>query len=166
MVLPHELIQHLQRCGHLDEAELSLDSCKRYWEHARHHMEWAAEHGGTAGGRHHPLFLYGDDARWNSYGDKLVLVSMGFVLDSRKHSLATHFPLFVLQEVGNLEISFVCIYIEFVYVVSTIPRIKLSVPEQGLSLGFSTLQAYMKPDSCYGGIYFITAHVALFFVRY
>ena len=101
VVLPHDLVRHLQKNGHLDQAELNLDACRRYWAHAGRFMAWSEDHAATTGGCHHPLFLYGDDARWNVYGDKLVLVSMGFVLDSRPHSMKTHWPLFVLQEVGS-----------------------------------------------------------------
>ena len=98
MILPHHLVQHLARSGHLQAAGLSIEDVKEYWSHMGKFSSWGPSHPAFSTGRHMPMFLYGDDARINAFGDKLVLVCGGFVLDQRKSSLLTHFPLFVLKE--------------------------------------------------------------------
>ena len=103
IVLPHELIEHLQKSGHLAEAALSLEACREYWQHASKYMEWGPGHSASAAGRHHPMYLYGDDARVNNWGDKLIFICLGMVLDSRRHSMMTHFPLVVVKEAGKLK---------------------------------------------------------------
>ena len=48
-----------------------------------------------------PLFLYGDDTKYNQ-NDKLTVLTLGAVLDERTHSLLTHWPLCVVREVLEL----------------------------------------------------------------
>ena len=98
MVLPHQLIPHLLKIKHLlpDPAEM-----QRYWIHMFTHAEWGPQHPLRAQGgdcKHLPLFLYADDVKWTNE-EKLTQVSLGMVLDMRKHSMATHWPLFIIREV-------------------------------------------------------------------
>ena len=47
----------------------------------------------------HPLYLWGDDCQYNESYEKLICVHLGHVLDSRKFSLESSWPLFTIREV-------------------------------------------------------------------
>ena len=99
VVLPHQLLEHLHGQGYL---QIHDELKTAYWEHAKR-MAWFENHpvarDAAAEGykiEHLPLFLYGDDAKFSEQ-EKLSIVMMGCLLDSRKHSMATHWPLFVIR---------------------------------------------------------------------
>ena len=142
MILPHHLVQHLARSGHLEAAGLSMEDVRQYWDHMGRHAAWGASHPAVGSARHMPMFLYGDDARFNSFGDKLLIVCCGFVLDQRKSSLLTHFPLFLLKEAGHHQVMR---HANRLWNDCEQCKWKLKYFAQGLSLGFRTVQAFMKP---------------------
>ena len=114
IILPHELMGYLKTNNVLKNFD--MDDVAAYWRHAGKYMSWAKNHWGTTA-NHLPAFLYGDDAQFDEAHNKLLVVSLGFLLDGRRSSMETHHPLFVLR--------------------------------LSLSCGFDTLQAYMKPESCW-----------------
>ncbi|CAE7556716.1 Kcnh2 [Symbiodinium sp. CCMP2592] len=87
-VIPHVLAHR-----HLDLQQLTTETAA-YWSHMREHSEWGRDHPGS--NRHHPLFLYGDDAQF-SQQEKLTVVYCGFCLDARKNSMCVHLPLFIIR---------------------------------------------------------------------
>ena len=98
IILPHVLLEHLHRQGYLQ----IHDAVKAmYWQHAQR-MAWFRDHPVARDAaeaseiQHLPLFLYGDDAKFSEQ-EKLSIVMLGCILDPRKHSMATHFPLFVIR---------------------------------------------------------------------
>ena len=111
LILPHEMIPHVRahHRGIIDHG-LHMEQTRAYWTHMRAHSQWARNHPGSD--RHHPAFIYGDDAR-HTQNEKLCVVYCGFVCDTRTNSMLVHQPLFVIR----------C----------------------SLSVGFETLQAYLKP---------------------
>ena len=98
MVLPHRLIPHL-----LTHKLVVPDfaAIREYWNHMFTHAEWGPGHPLAEQGekcKHLPIYLYADDVKWTNE-EKLTQVSLGMVLDERKHSMRTHFPLWILREV-------------------------------------------------------------------
>lgn len=90
VVLPYELVVFLCEEGLLPPVEAG--AVPRYWQHMSQHAEWATHcHDWT---KTHPMFLWGDDAQYNKQRSKVVAVACGFILDDRKLSSQTVFPLF------------------------------------------------------------------------
>ena len=58
-----------------------------------------------------PMWLWGDDTRYNEQGAKIVLVAMGAVLDRRKSSKDTTYPLFAYQVDTQLLNKNACMHI-------------------------------------------------------
>ena len=91
VVLPHELLAHLSAHGHLAE----LESSEVYWRHFQNQgVTWARDQEDLSVV---PLFLYGDDTRYNKQ-DKATVIYLGAVLDERSSSMRTHWPLCVVRE--------------------------------------------------------------------
>ena len=92
--LPHELLPWLMQHNVFPEV---LDSeLKKWWAHA---SALGLKHAGLSPTqKHHPCYVWGDDCVYNEHGEKLICICMGFILDERKNSLQTCFPLFVLRE--------------------------------------------------------------------
>ena len=49
--------------------------------------------------RCHPLYIWGDDAKYTSAHDKLLVIVMGHCLDPNTYSVECCWPLFALREV-------------------------------------------------------------------
>ena len=104
VVLPHELLCHLEKHNQL---EVSAESRAQYWRHAEQFFSWYQAHPATLNPRvsedeahsrvmHVPLHLYADDTRFCT-NEKLGVIMLGAVLDQRKHSMSTYWPLFVVR---------------------------------------------------------------------
>ena len=93
VILPHELIKWLVEKDLMPE--IRAQDTAYYWQHMAQHAEWAKPCKDWR--ETHPLFLWGDDAVYNKQRDKVVAVALGFVLDDRKSSLHTLFPLFTYK---------------------------------------------------------------------
>ena len=94
-MLPHELVSHLAKSGHF--LDLGPDKSQAYWKHFQSvNASWSMGELDSM-----PLFLYGDDTKYNQ-NDKLTVLTLGAVLDERTHSLLTHWPLCVVREVLEL----------------------------------------------------------------
>ena len=93
VVLPHELINWLVEKDAMPE--IRTQDTAYYWQHMAQHADWAKPCKDWR--ETHPLFLWGDDAVYNKQRDKVVAVALGFVLDERKSSLHTLFPLFTYK---------------------------------------------------------------------
>ena len=96
IILPHVLFSHLSRHGLLPKLPTAT-----YWQHMKQHASWGQ-------GPHYdtdpdvvPCFLYGDDTKYNQQ-DKLSVIMVGMVLDPRRSSMITHYPLGVVKEVAWL----------------------------------------------------------------
>ena len=101
LVLPHQLIGYLCQNGHL---EVSMDH-DAYWKHMYDHASWGRTHPALQAGpencHHLAAFLYGDDARYSKQ-EKLIVISLGLVLDPRKNSMLSYWPLVVIREASIL----------------------------------------------------------------
>ena len=73
----------------------------QYWDHMVSHSSWAREHPGHH--THEPVALYGDDAAVNKNGEKICIITMSHVLDPRKSSMHTLWPLCVYKVVTQLQ---------------------------------------------------------------
>ena len=78
-----------------------------YWQHMEKYTSWA----GSGQERFLPVFLYGDDARYNKQ-NKLTVVYMGIVTDEEGcNSMMMYFPLFLVNEAGfTSEYSWIGLY--------------------------------------------------------
>ena len=94
-MLPHELMYALHSKGCVQslnpEAELH-----EYWEHFRKQAEANPEVGwplGAPPGEAAALGLHGDDCRFTDQGEKIIVLSCNFIMDSSQ----TRFPLMVIR---------------------------------------------------------------------
>ena len=97
VVLPHELFPVLMKHQPLC---VDLEDRVEYWNHCIQHMVWCTDPSEAIADAQHfrvPVYLYGDDTRF-SQAEKLGVVMVGGVLDTRKSSMETHFPLFVIRD--------------------------------------------------------------------
>ena len=84
-----------------------MESRAKYWGHAKKYFSWYPNHPATlntndleddadSSARHVPLHLYADDTRFST-NEKLGVIMLGCVLDTRRSSMQTHWPLFVVR---------------------------------------------------------------------
>ena len=136
ILLPHELVPWLERHGLFPK--LDRLALQQWWEHAsKYDLPHAVM---SPDSQHHPLWCWGDDAVYNELGEKLICISLGHILDPRKFSMQTCWPIFVLREEACLNSTLIksskhvslklgsCIFIKTI-----ICKI------EDLSAGFSTL---------------------------
>ena len=96
VILPHELLPWLKR--HHAFPDISAATLAEYWQHFQDiGIDWA-KLSQNLEDRLHPLFLWGDDVQYNQHFEKLETICLGHVLDSRKFSMETSFPLFCIRE--------------------------------------------------------------------
>ena len=57
--------------------QITQESVDQFWAHAAEHTDWAAAHEGFGT---MPLGLHGDDGRYNMASDKVILVTLNFML--------------------------------------------------------------------------------------
>ncbi len=96
VILPHELLPWLKRNHAFPDVDAA--TLAQYWQHFQDiGMDWA-----TLSEKKeeclHPLFLWGDDVQYNQNFEKLETVCIGHVLDCRKFSMETSFPLFCIRD--------------------------------------------------------------------
>ena len=84
-----------------------------------------------------PLWLWGDDTRYNEQGAKIVVVAMGAMMDRRKSSKDTVYLIFCYQVDSQL-LNMHCTIMDLYFSNST-----HEAKEQ--SLGFETLQGFLQP---------------------
>ena len=94
MVLPHKLVPWMLENGIYPEEALDRGRVSEYWDHLASCLPWASEHVRRHGSHFQPLALWGDDAQYNEMNDKLCCVSLMAVLDDRKTSVVSVWPLF------------------------------------------------------------------------
>ena len=132
VVLPHHLLPWLVRIGAF--APVKDEAVKGFWDH----LDSVSCSYSPTSNRAHPCWLWGDDAVFNEQNQKLVVVCMGHVLDSRTNSWETCWPLFVYRCATLKQAS--CVH-----------SLNLCAggcgPNQDLSVGFPTLEAFLKPAS-------------------
>ena len=110
-----------------------------YWNHLKSHLPWAADHVRQHGLEFHPLFLWGDDAQYDELGHKIVTVAMGHVLDDRRDSISTVWPLFAYRVESRINLFLLV----FQLPINLYTQIAAANQEQ--STGFETLNAFLKP---------------------
>lgn len=95
VILPHQLIPFLlQQKIMLDEPEMDRE-IEYYWRFLSSvDFPGAADKPGSGT---IPLWIWGDDSQYNGQGSKVVLVSIGAVLDWRTCSKMTTWPLFAYK---------------------------------------------------------------------
>ena len=74
--------------------QITKESVDQFWAHAAEHTDWAAYHEGFGA---MPLGLHGDDGRYNMSSDKVILVTLNFVLsrDVSRHPAETSLLFFI-----------------------------------------------------------------------
>ena len=151
VILPHELLCHLEKYNQL---ELCAESRAEYWRHAEEFFPWYQHHpatlnSGVSEGEAHsrvmhvPLHMYADDTRFST-NEKLGVIMLGAVLDKRKNSMSTYWPLFVVRLDSLAQI----LHVFFFFLYCRLRQMAGNVDSrtsEALSDGFNTLQAYMKP---------------------
>lgn len=116
-VLPHMLVQSLFE-HKMWPTQLMPElhgAISEYWDHMGAHTSWGLQHPGRHS--HEPVALYGDDAAVNKNGEKLFCVTLSHVLDPRKNSMCTLWPLCVFKCVTRLHWMFNWIHGRDVHVV-------------------------------------------------
>ena len=105
-VLPHLLVQSLfEHKMWPTQLMPELHGAKsEYWDHMDAHTSWGPQHPGRH--THEPVALYGDDAAVNKNGEKLFCVTLSHVLDPRKNSMCTLWPLCVFKGATRLHWMF------------------------------------------------------------
>lgn len=130
---------------------LDREANRQYWAHMVKQTEWAASHPCSQYPETSiPTFLYGDDVKYNRQ-EKLTCVYLGFILADKKGlAMRTHFPILIVREACAL--------------LKTENRNPTNVisnsnepqnPVKVFSLGFKTLQAFMKPALWHGTVFSI-----------
>lgn len=96
-VLPHMLVQYLHEMKKWPTQVMPelQGAISEYWDHIVAHTTWGENHPGHHS--HEPLALYGDDAVFNKNGEKLCCITLSHVLDARKSSMHTVWPLCVYK---------------------------------------------------------------------
>ena len=93
VVLPHRLLPWLVRSRVFPE--IAEDEVKQFWQHLR---DVGCSYARTSSEPlAHPCWLWGDDCVYNELGQKLVVVCMGAILDTRTLSWECCWPLFVYR---------------------------------------------------------------------
>ena len=59
------------------KVQITQEAVDSYWAHLEAHQTWASVHPGRSS---MPIGLHGDDGRYNKPGDKVILVTMNFLL--------------------------------------------------------------------------------------
>ena len=80
---------------------ISSSTWQQFWDHARKHFEWGARHPAAGSGRHIPVALYGDGARYtNSSGftEKILCIIVNFPLWAPKSTRTSRFLVFAIRE--------------------------------------------------------------------
>ena len=96
ILLPHELIPWLVQHNVFP---FDGEADAEFWEHLL--KVGTPTHGATPA--HVSLYIWGDDAEFTEHHqDKLVVVSMGRVLETRRHALRYCWPLFNYVTVSGL----------------------------------------------------------------
>ena len=94
VILPHKLLPWLIRTGRFPD--VSVSDIRQYWQH---HKCWNSgiEAPANSTGHHvHPLWIWGDDCRYGKkINQKIMVCSMGHVLDGNRDSYSSCFPLWV-----------------------------------------------------------------------
>ena len=96
-----------------------------------------------------PLWLWGDDCRFNEQGHKIVIIAMGAVLDERKSSKDTVYPLLCYQVETFLKLVYLLLK-------NTSPLahpIPLPQSSQGAKFGFQNFASLLEtgPMAAYSG---------------
>jgi hypothetical protein len=87
VVMPHDLVDLLP---HIDESEI-----KHYWDHLSKVNSPLAKISPEK--NHYPLWIWGDEAQYRENGDEIMLICIGAVLDNRKHSIESCYPLSICR---------------------------------------------------------------------
>lgn len=87
VVLPHNLVDLLPP---IDESAI-----KEYWDHLSKYNSPLAKI--SPDKNHYALWIWGDEAQFRENGDEIMLISMGAVLDNRKHSIESCYPLSICR---------------------------------------------------------------------
>ena len=80
VVLPHKLIPWLLRHGKWPD--IPKTELQQYWVHQEFFKTGIA----APSREHHPLWIWGDDCRYGSQNQKVMVCSMGHALDPNKNS--------------------------------------------------------------------------------
>ena len=83
-------------------SDISPEALSEYWGHAREHgQKWARDVPKNT----HPVYIWADDAQYNERGSKLVIITLGHVLDERTDSTRACFPIACLRHEPGLQFS-------------------------------------------------------------
>ena len=71
-------VQNILRISKEDgRVQITSTMVEKYWQHLQEHETWPLSHPGKG---HMPLGMHGDDGRYNMMGDRVILVTLNFIL--------------------------------------------------------------------------------------
>lgn len=99
IILPHKLV--CESCWPtVPEADVTS-----YWNHLSEHGSPLANI--SPGKNHIPLWLWGDEAQYRENGDEILLIAMGCIIDQRKFSVESCYPLAICRS-DSFQINSTC----------------------------------------------------------
>ena len=94
MLLPHLLVDYAVT---QNLVEISPAAVARYWQHmVDQNVCWAVSHPGKH--THYPLGIYGDEGQICKAGEKCMVITLNFLLDTRGDGFLHRFPIATLRE--------------------------------------------------------------------
>ena len=86
IVLPENVVERLPP---IDAADIN-----HFWQHIRNSGSPLKD---ISPGHHYPLWIWGDEAQYRENGDEVMLITLGSILDKRKHSVESCYPLSICR---------------------------------------------------------------------
>ena len=77
--------------------QIDRSEIDRFWQHMEQYTSWTKHHGACTD-RMVPLGLHGDDGQYNSAGDKLIVITVNFLLEKETQQSFGRYPLVTLRE--------------------------------------------------------------------
>lgn len=143
VILPHELVPYLIQHNIMLNNDDMDQEIEKYWQFLSY--TGFPHSTNKAGTGCIPLWIWGDDAQYNELQSKVVIVAIGCVLDPRTCSKTTVWPLFAYKvEPWTFRFKKCSIFVKFP---SSNPMTYLQILPltKENSLGFPTLQSFLKP---------------------
>ena len=97
--MPHNLVDLLPN--------VCKSEIKRYWDHLSKVNSPLAKISPEMD--HYPIWIWGDEAQYRENGDEIMLICIGAVLDNRKHSIESCYPLSICRsDAGHYYLMLCC----------------------------------------------------------
>ena len=136
ILLPHLLVEYVVN---RNVVQISTADMKSFWDHmVAHEVPWATDHPGRH--THYPMGIYGDEGQINKGGDKVVICTANFLLDSRADGFLHRFPIFTLRE-------WCCLGMQSIQPLTQIMAWSFNVLKLQVSREFQSFMSYASESS-------------------